>query len=284
MRYVLKELNIGEVLDVAVNIVRDNFKPLFMITLYLLVPVFIVYQLAIHAYIGEPPGMFASPQEQQAFLQAFQNNLIPYMIINCTFLIVFGLFVWPITNAAMIRAIAGAYLGQPVSGPAAMKEGLSRILPLLGVTLLVTLATWGGLILLIIPGIYFAVRLFLSTYSVIIEGTGPTAAMGRSWDLMNGNMGNGIVLGLVVLIATGTLGAVANVIPEPHLRAVITSLIQGASMVGTSAAGVVFYFSCRCKHENFDLSILANAVGQEAPPAPDTSGGVPGGPGTPAQS
>jgi len=266
VRYVLKEMTIGEVLDVGVNIAKDNFKPLFKITLILLVPAFIAYQIAIFYCIGNPPGMFASPQEQQAFLQGMTKNIIPYAMINGIFVLSFGFIIWPITNAAMIRAVAGAYLGQPISSGAAFKEGLSRIVPLLGVAFLVGLATWFGIILLIVPGIYFAIRLFLSTYSVVIEGTGPTTAMSRSWKLMEGNMGNGLVLGFIVTMATGMMGGMFSIIPEPHLRAVLMGLVQGVAMIGTAATGVVFYFSCRCKHENFDLSVLADGVGQESPP------------------
>ena len=55
MRYVMKEMTIGEVLDVAVNLVKDNFKPLFMITLYLLVPAF-RHDLLGPGDVGPGPG------------------------------------------------------------------------------------------------------------------------------------------------------------------------------------------------------------------------------------
>jgi len=277
VRYVLKEMSIGEVLDVGVNIAKDNFKELFKITLYLLVPLFVIHQLAVFYTIGNPPGMFATQQEQQAFAQSLMNNLPAYFAINGIFLFVLAFFVWPITNAAVIRAVAGVYLDQPISAGNAMKEGLSRILPLLGVAFLVGLVSGFGFLLLFIPGIYLMVRLFLSTYSVIIEGTGPGDAMNRSWKLMNGNMINGIVLGFIVGVANGIIGSIVNVVPEPHLRAVMMGLVQGVTTIGTAATGVVFYFSCRCKHENFDLSVLADAVQHETPGAASNDPSGPGG-------
>ena len=36
-------------------------------------------------------------------------------------------------------------------------------------------------------------------------------------------------------------------------------------VIFASAAFVVFYFSCRCKHEQFDLALLAESVGAEKP-------------------
>jgi hypothetical protein len=39
-------------------------------------------------------------------------------------------------------------------------------------------------------------------------------------------------------------------------------VIQAMLFIFGAAAGGVFYFSCRCKLENFDLAILAEAVGK----------------------
>ena len=43
------------------------------------------------------------------------------------------------------------------------------------------------------------------------------------------------------------------------------SIVAGVLMIFASAAFVVFYFSCRCKHEQFDLALLAQSVGAETP-------------------
>ena len=54
-------------------------------------------------------------------------------------------------------------------------------------------------------------------------------------------------------------------IPQPHLRLIGSVVAQAIITIFATAAFVVFYFSCRCKHENFDLTLLAQSVGVEAP-------------------
>jgi hypothetical protein len=46
---------------------------------------------------------------------------------------------------------------------------------------------------------------------------------------------------------------------------VVSAIIGGVLAIFASAVFVVFYFSCRCKHEQFDLALLAQSVGVEKP-------------------
>jgi hypothetical protein len=54
--------------------------------------------------------------------------------------------------------------------------------------ILVGLASIGGLILFIIPGIYIGVRLAVSIEALVVEGRRGTQAMGRSWELVGGQL------------------------------------------------------------------------------------------------
>ena len=81
---------------------------------------------------------------------------------------------------------------------------------------------------------------------------------------MKGNIGTGFALGLVVGIINACMGAGAGMIPQPHAQVVSIALAQGIAMLLGTCSVVVFYFSCRCKAENFDLQVLADAVGAGA--------------------
>ena len=72
---------------------------------------------------------------------------------------------------------------------------------------LVGLATIGGLILLIIPGIYIGVRLAVSPEALVVEGRPGTQAMGRSWELVGGQH---------ELVVQAVVAAVATVITLPY--------------------------------------------------------------------
>jgi hypothetical protein len=46
------------------------------------------------------------------------------------------------------------------------------------------------------------------------------------------------------------------------LQIIGSTLLQAVTTIIWTAAGVVFYFSCRCAVENFDLHYLAEAIGE----------------------
>ena len=125
------------------------------------------------------------------------------------------------------------------------------------------LAIMGGMILCIIPGIIFAFWFMLAQHVAVLEGISGSEALGRSKVLMKGNYGTGFALGLVVGIINACIVLAANFIPQPHAQAVALAFVQGITTLVATCAVVVFYFSCRCKVENFDLQVLADAVGAD---------------------
>jgi hypothetical protein len=174
----------------------------------------------------------------------------------------------PLANAAVIQAVARLYLGQPVTAVEAIGHGFRRLLPLIGTSILVWLAIIGGLILLIIPGILFALWFSLSTHVVVIEEIAGPEALGRSKKLVRPHLGTLLVLGVLVMVISLGLFAGTAFIPQPHLAVIGTALASGLATVIGTAALVVFYFSCRCAEENFDLHYLAESI-HTAPSAGD---------------
>ncbi len=55
-----------------------------------------------------------------------------------------------------------------------------------------------GFILLIVPGVYFALRFQLFGFLIVDKGLGPIEALKESWRLTEGKVGNLFVLGLIV--------------------------------------------------------------------------------------
>ena len=80
---------------------------------------------------------------------------------------------------------------------------------------------------------------------------------------MKGNIGTAIGLGLLLWVIIVGLSLGAGVIPQIHTRIFAAAFIQGIVTLIAAATFVVFYFSCRCKVENFDLQVLADAIGEE---------------------
>jgi hypothetical protein len=264
MRYTIRELKLGEILDQAVNLTKDHFGVLFGITAILLIPYSVISGLVQLAMTPTPPPN-PTPEQSMAFGAAALRISLPIALVTIY-------VIAPITNAAVVYAISSAYLEKRISVGGSIKRAFQRILPLIWTWFVLFLAIMGGMILCVIPGILASFWFALATQVVVIEGVAGFAALKRSKQLMAGNIGNFFVLGLLIgLINVGiTFGA--GLIPQPHVRVVVASVVAAVATIFASAAFVVFYFSCRCKHEQFDLALLAQSVGAEAPD--DFTGGA----------
>jgi hypothetical protein len=257
MRYTIRELKLGEILDQAVNVTKDHFGVLLGITGVLLIPYNVISGLVQLAMMPQlPPN--PTPEQALAVSLTAMGVTLPVVLLGVY-------IIAPITNAAVIYAISNAYLEKPISVGDSFKRAFQRILALIGTWLLVGLAIMGGLILCIIPGILAAFWFALATQVVVIENAAVFAAMKRSKELMTGNIGTMFVLGLLVGLINIGITLAANLIPQPHVQVVVTAVVEGVVTIFASAAFVVFYFSCRCKHEQFDLALLAQSVGTESP-------------------
>ena len=245
MRYEIRELGVGGILDQAIAVTKDHFWLFFKIVLVILLPFTII------------AGWFFAPEVAAA--QVGQMPGAQFWILSLVNL----LGVYPLTNAAMIYAIASCYLGRPISVGIAFRRAGSIFLPLLGTMVLLWLILVLGMFLLFIPFIIFSLWYLLTVQVVVLEGVSGRAALSRSRLLMKGNTGTAIILTILAMVISVALNAMQNLIPQVELRLIVSSMIGSVLFIFIAAAWVVFYFSCRAKAEHFDLALLADAVGTD---------------------
>jgi len=183
------------------------------------------------------------------------------------------LIVNPVTNAATIYALSNEYLGHPATAGKSIKFALKILGKLLATNILAGLIIILGFIALIIPGIYLMFRYWFTSHAVAIEEISGSKALKRSGALMKGNINKAFVLGIILFIIGALIGQITTFIPMPVLAIIVGVFLQAVLFAFGAAAGVVFYFSCRCKLENFDLVMLANTVGKD-----DEAAAAPGAP------
>lgn len=103
---------------------------------------------------------------------------------------------------------------------------------------LVGLIVIGGLILLIIPGIYFAFRLKFASYLVIDKKLDPVNAVKASWRMTKGNVWNlfflGILLGFINLL--GLLCLVIGLFITVPLSMLATAFVYRKLLLQSKAA------------------------------------------------
>lgn len=254
-RYEIKTLSIGGILDQTVSVVKDHFGILLAIAAVVYVPYGLINGFIYMTVMPPQP----TPPFEPSVMEEYQEGAIRAALMTAPVSLLFGI-VSTIANGAMVWAVAQTYLGEEVTFGTAWGQGFRRALPLIGTGILYGLAVFGGTLLCIIPGLIFAYWFMLYAQTVMLEGLSGSAALSRSKALIKGNFGKVFVLSLLIGVISGVIGAIGGLIPQPHVGVVIQVAMQAVIVMFSAAAMTVFYFSCRCEHEDFDLMRLAAAV------------------------
>ncbi len=257
MTYQVRQLSLGGVLDEAIALTKANFGSLFQIVAVTMLPPLLItsfYQFAVM-----PPFAIPSDREQfQAWIEAQQKhgNIINVLAIASGFASMVG-------NAAIVHGVSSAYLGKAITTKAALKQAIGVFLPVFGTSILAGIAIFGGMLLCLVPGIIVALWFCFATPIVVIEGiTGPEA-LKRSKALMKDNLGTMFVFGFVVAAIQLGVALAPHMVTQPHTAIVLSAIVQCALAILGTAALVVFYFSARCQHEQFDLQLLVDQIESE---------------------
>ena len=258
MKYEIRGLSIGEILDQAITLTKDHFGALLTVVAVTLLPIGLI-QAGVNIAIMPEISLIPTPEEIAAIEKVQAENLP--IIVGMALL---GLLVIPIANAALVRIVAHAYLGKNTSTGDAVGSAFGLLLPLYWTWIILTIAVMGGMILLVIPGIIAAFWFSLTTQVVVVERVSGVAALKRSRNLMRGNVGTVFVLGIVLGMISIGMQVGSQFIPQIHAKNLAAVLINCVFTIFSSVAMVVFYFSCRCKNEHFDLQLLAQNVAGEA--------------------
>jgi len=191
--------------------------------------------------------------------------------------ITFSLVVWlvdfllrPILTAAVTYAVVQHLRGVRVGIGQCLSVGFSRILPVLGVSLLVGLCVLGGFILLFVPGVIIAIIFYVAVPVAVIERPGVLNSLRRSAQLTKGYRW---ILFAIVLLFTVMIGAAAMVLMLPAMVAMgaftdptVTQgagwffLQQGIGLIVTPLGAIVpavIYHDLRVGKEGADVEELA---------------------------
>ena len=177
-----------------------------------------------------------------------------------------GAFAYISQLGALFAATTDAYLGRPFSIGSAYARSFSRFGALCWALFLFGVGCGVGLILLVVPGIYLALRWALWTPALMVEEIGGVESLSRSAKLVQGSMGR---LSLLLLAFTILQFAI-----DRGLSAALPSALAEIPWFGAAAATLpaillaplypalitIFYFDGRIRHEAFDLELRAQAL------------------------
>lgn len=255
MAYEIRPMSIGEILDTGFRLLRNHFGMLMGLAAIVYVPIGVLTQVIV----GMTPD---DPEQMQA------GAAVPILIAALAMMVVVGIG-YPLISTAITLALSDVYVGRPTGVGPALSQTWSILLPVVGTSLLLGLFVTLGFIALIVPGIWLLFSYWVYAPVMVVERKFGLDALRRSSDLMKGNKGRALVLGLVagglqMVVSTGATWAL-NAWP---LINGIASTIVGMAVLGfLTAINVVFYFDVRCRRDAFDLEHLAQLVEQRAPAA-----------------
>jgi hypothetical protein len=269
MKFELKPMSFGEVLDGAFKVFRSNLG-LF---------------LTIEALFSLPTNL-VSRWLQQAQGTMGRGSLAPGY--GPAMLLIFALAF--VTWGAMTAAAVQTVTGESTSLGKALSRYFRVFWPILGASIIFIIAGTLWTMLLIIPGIVYYLRRALYYPVLMVEGGTAGNALRRSKALVKGKNGKGrmdrvfgaslvfgvlswaLVFGVGMLIPAAIkatlVGGVLSAIPQ-----IIIGPLLPISLV-------LIYFDARVRDEGYDLELRAQAAGiAPAPPAAPLPGAAgPAGP------
>jgi hypothetical protein len=269
LTYEIRARSLGEILDGAFQLYRNNFWTFLGTAAAISISSQIIVMLATWGLTGTLSG---APSQQSDM-----GNL--WLVFLITLPIIWGAYV--LENATLTIAIADAYLGRPVSIASALRRTTRILGPLIGAAVLTGLGIGLGMVLLVIPGIIFSLNWLFTVQAIAIEGCGASESLGRSKTLTYGRRGRLALLVFLLTLITMAInfGAAAIIPASVSALPLIGSLLQQfpAVLLAPLYPGVMTlaYFDARVRGEAFDLEILARGIGGEAPaPSPTVAPAV----------
>ncbi len=255
MRYEIRELEVGGMLDLVIKLCRDHMGFLAVIVCVVLLPIHLPVSLW-EVWMLPQLDLTTIADMDREDLTAYQAKSFPMTTLT---LWVLG-FSSALAQGAVAYGTAHRYLGKDISAGACIREALRKWLRLLGATIVYGLGVGLGTVCLVVPGILLALAWYVLYPVLLFEDLPAGKAFGRSNTLMNGQKGRAFVLGFLLLVVSCTSILVIEWVPNEYVAAAIGSIQQCFIVALNGVAATVVYFSARCRNEQFDLEMLVMIV------------------------
>jgi len=227
---------LGELLSLAINLFTRHFSLFFTLALIVVTP----YVLLIDGVWGR---QLADGGDADAPLAAKAVSLA------------LGTFLaQPLITAMHARVVLTLAEGRVPPLGDALRAGL-RVFPAAALVVLMYGLVVGVALLLVIPGVWLAVRWYFGAQAVVVDDRRGADALERSADVVRGRwwstFGRLIVLGVVgfaiALVVGGIIQAIGEAADSPALYVVGSILGQAAAASFAALAGTLLFFDRRAR-------------------------------------
>lgn len=192
--------DLGAILDDSFALYRQNWRTLLLVAIVVVVPVhLLVYGVGL-GWLWE-----AYPADSEAADLGDVGEQLAGIAAQL-------LVVTPLVTAMAVHAVRAAGEGRRAGAGETLRAGFDVFGRLFPAVVLVALGVALGLIALIVPGIYLAVRWVAVPQAVVVEGKDGADALRRSWEL---TQGKGWFAFFVLLVANLLVGVLAALVLLP---------------------------------------------------------------------
>lgn len=205
-------------------------------------------QLGIGMYVtpaaSDPTALFTSAG-------AIVTSIVGYFVF---------LFLSIILQASLIVASANDIAGKPVNFGECVSRAVAKLLPLIGLGIVVAVGISIGLVMLIIPGIILYLMWMVAVPAMMVENLDVSGALSRSAALTKGSRLK--LLGLIVVfiifswIIAIPIGLVSMI--SPSLSIVSSALLSTVSAAVGAAGIAAVYIELRATKEGASTEQLAS--------------------------
>ena len=254
---VLRPRSATELLDAAFQVYRRSPAP-FMVAMALIYVPWLAIQLIFSINLPQSPDQFNAGTGRLIAISGVASILIVALVGGVV--------------SVLARA---AYLEETIDIAAAFQQTFGRLFQLLVATIIEFILIAIGFVLLFVPAFYLLALFFAIRQAIVLEGTGPFAAIARSASLSRGHklhilgtlilvvlllIGYGAGTALLQIVVDG--GAAMFICLQPSKVASVV-LMTAVTIVVAPLFGItetVLYFDARIRNEGFDVEYLANAA------------------------
>lgn len=254
----LPQRGVGEILSTAFEIYKSNASNLLMIVAIVVVPL-----TFISAFIG---GVVFAPETETVLVFGEPVDTVSARTAGAVILValvtaVIGVVISAVLQAAIMRGAAQGSIGDPVDVDASYKWGFARFGSVILISILVGLAVAGGLILLVIPGLIFAVMFSVAIPALVVENLRGTDAMSRSWNLVKGHfwhaVGVIIVAAIIGAVVGGIIGGIGGAIGDNWFVSwIFQAIAQIITAPFAAIVSVLLYLDLRARREALTADAL----------------------------
>jgi hypothetical protein len=163
-----------------------------------------------------------------------------------------GLFVIPpLVTALHVVVVQALARGEEPTVGGALRSASARLLPAVAAVLVYSLAVAVGLLALVVPGVWLAVRWYFCAQAAVVDGLAPADALRRSAEVVEGRWWRTFGVLLAFGVVVGALGAVggalAHEIQNGALFTTVWILVQTVTLSLTAIFGTLLFFDSRAR-------------------------------------